>query len=390
MKLHYLDGMRGLAALVVLCAHFRDLLLPSILRDDHLSFSRLAETPVMLIVAGNAAVRLFFLHSGFVLAWKYLHTGEPAVLISMAARRVFRLGIPIAVSILLAFVLMRSGAMTNSQLSHLVRGSSPLASHYLFAPTTATALYDAFGGWFFSKSFRYNGSLWTMPVELTASYLVFLISPAVLYIRKRFVLATGLAMSAALLLTSAAVFAYFVIGVILARFWSSPEWSASIRRSGSPSRRSLFAVLMACTMTAAVWPHWIASAVAAKTGLHIPELFQLPAISILFAGLLISTRAQRFFSLRPLHYLGRTSFFAFLLHLPLICSFSGAVFIYLSSLQMSYSLRVALTFFPTLLLIYGLADLMSRTVDRYAINFGKAFINQHLRNRTGEPAAAPP
>lgn len=377
-KIEYLDGLRGLGALVVVCAHFRDLLLPTMLGTSELTPIALLRTPLMLLVASHAAVRIFFLHSGFVLAWKYVNTGETNLLVSMAARRVFRLGIPVAASIFFAYALMAAGAMRNRELSDVVSGVSPLAAHYSFRPSLETAAADAFGGWFIWKSFRYNGALWTMPIELTCSYLVFLLAPFAFRAARVYVVAGALLLSAVLLFTDAAVASYFVVGMTLARLWRTSDGSAAGVSETILRYRLLFAGVAVVALTVAAWPHSLSRALPDLAGIQKTELLQLAAVTVLFIGLLISVRLQWVFGSRMMRFLGRTSFFAYLLHLPILCSFSSGVFLALSSAGVPRWTSVAVTFVSTLAVTYLVADLMSRTIDRFAINFGKPFLARHL------------
>jgi len=84
-KVTYLDGLRGVAALVVVMAHFKELALPGGRFKGSVPFGGLIENgPLMLLTAAHLAVLVFFVHSGFVLSWKFLKVGDGRILISMA------------------------------------------------------------------------------------------------------------------------------------------------------------------------------------------------------------------------------------------------------------------------------------------------------------------
>jgi peptidoglycan/LPS O-acetylase OafA/YrhL len=113
-RLRSLDGLRGVAALMVLGFHVT-LLNPAIAR--HLVDAGpapgvwsaewwLTETPLRILTAGDEAVFIFFVLSGLVLTLPILGAGTFDWLSFMAAR-VWRLFLPAAVSLILAFVLVK-------------------------------------------------------------------------------------------------------------------------------------------------------------------------------------------------------------------------------------------------------------------------------------------
>jgi peptidoglycan/LPS O-acetylase OafA/YrhL len=207
-KVTYLDGLRGVAAFVVLLAHFKELFLPQTAIDG---------TPVMFVLASKLAVIVFFVHSGFVLAWKYVRTGDVRVLVSMGLRRPLRLGIPIAAAVVFSWALMRAGLMANAQVAPLTGSGGAFSQLYGFEPTFSSAAVDALGGVLFLSNYRYNGAFWTMPIELLCSYVVFVVLP----------FAARTATSTLVLLVLAGFlatinsypwFTCFMAGILLARF----------------------------------------------------------------------------------------------------------------------------------------------------------------------------
>lgn len=95
-----LDSLRGLAALTVLFAQCYSIW-PEDARDQ---LAWLNHTPLRLFINGHAAVTLFFVLSGYVLALPFLE-GKAGNYFQFAVRRLCRIYIPFAVAILFALLL---------------------------------------------------------------------------------------------------------------------------------------------------------------------------------------------------------------------------------------------------------------------------------------------
>ncbi|KAH8775132.1 acyltransferase family-domain-containing protein [Hyaloscypha finlandica] len=190
-KIHptsYLDGLRGVAALIVLQSHFlTNWFYP--LRSGYLnteSDTHLLQLPILrLLYAGRASVAVFFVVSGFVLSYKPLllarSSNQGAVLQTLSSsvfRRGFRLWIPIVfgtfISALLAYNDLYTPVPNRGELIPPV------------FPTLREQLWHWWGDlcifWFPWKAtvdgndtvgFAYNGHLWTIPIEFYGSIVVF-------------------------------------------------------------------------------------------------------------------------------------------------------------------------------------------------------------------------
>lgn len=365
-KIEWLDGLRGVAAAVVLLAHTRNLVLPGVMFAQFVPFGGWIEkSPLMLLVAGNLAVRIFFIHSGFVLSWKYLNRPDLRILVSMFLRRAFRLGIPTAVAILFAFGLMRLHLMHNVEMGPLTHLDAPLVQFYRFEPTWSSAMNDVFGGWFVHKSVRYDEALWTMPIELICSFVVFLTLPLLIVFRSRLFTLALLAISIAFLGSYPWV-AYFIVGILFVQL-----------HGNFTETRGIIA--------------WPALLVAIIVGVFFveTEAAQLFSTAIILALLFSRERWRRPLLQPATQFLGRTSFSVYLIHIPLLCSLSSAVFVALSRRGMPHLANAVATTLVTIVASYALSWAMWRSVDRFAINFGKAPLERYLyRTRSSVPIIA--
>ena len=115
-RIEQLDSIKGLASIFVLLNHIL-LLLPSFARETetinniNIIFSN---TPLRIFWAGNEAVLLFFILSGFVMSLSYIN-GRKKPYPQYLVKRICRLYIPFIISILIA-VLMNHLFYTNESL----------------------------------------------------------------------------------------------------------------------------------------------------------------------------------------------------------------------------------------------------------------------------------
>src|SRR5271169_2176712 len=123
-----LEGLRGIASLVVAIGHFLFVFFPYLGNlftpipglQPRFAFERWVQyPPFSLAYSAEAAVCVFFVMSGYVLSGKYFSTGDVATLQSAAAKRYVRLVLPSFASVLLAWVLFESGAIITRQSSSL-------------------------------------------------------------------------------------------------------------------------------------------------------------------------------------------------------------------------------------------------------------------------------
>ncbi|ETS78561.1 hypothetical protein PFICI_10623 [Pestalotiopsis fici W106-1] len=186
----YLDGLRGLAALAVLGYHFTDYNL----KFFHPGYgveesSSLLQLPyVRLLYAGKPMVHLFFVVSGFALSIRPLqqlvagqHDECQETLSSSIFRRPIRLLGPCLVLTFSLVFWARAGYFL----------------HYLkYQPTLWAQISDWSSdfflriawpwSWDFGERPKYNVHLWTIPIELSHSYLLFLTILLIAHLRPTF------------------------------------------------------------------------------------------------------------------------------------------------------------------------------------------------------------
>ncbi|KAK1767114.1 acyltransferase 3 [Phialemonium atrogriseum] len=175
----YLDGLRGIASILVFFCHYTEenhqyLLPPHGLNPDFKPSSVIQLPFLRIIFSGRPMVHIFFVISGFVLSYKPIRSIHArnfdacfSALSSSAFRRPFRLFGPCVVSTFIIALLIQSGWLY-----------TPMPSMSAQFWAWVDALFHSVmwpWGWDFDLRPGYDVHLWTIPIEFAHSMLLFLV-----------------------------------------------------------------------------------------------------------------------------------------------------------------------------------------------------------------------
>ncbi|KAH9215729.1 acyltransferase family-domain-containing protein [Leptodontidium sp. 2 PMI_412] len=174
----YLDGLRGVAAFIVVTQHFINRPYPSFQygfasADEHWHFLQLPY--LRLIYSGGVMVAVFFVISGFALSSKgiqLIRSQSPSVFRALASttfRRSVRLWLPSLTVSFFAFILQRMGILVDHPQHRANTSWTTEIESYIGYVKDLVDVYT----WKQSKGF-YNPHLWTIPVEFRCSMIIFL------------------------------------------------------------------------------------------------------------------------------------------------------------------------------------------------------------------------
>ncbi len=378
-KLLFLEGIRGIAALVVVFAHFAQVFYPQVFKNDpaisHFSYeSIIATTPINLLVNGNFAVCVFFVLSGYVLSFKFFSTKDPTVLSKAATKRYLRLGIPVLSVHLLAFALLALDAYSYSQLQKLTLATIP---DFYSEPISIfkTFYQGAIESFFNFKTYTLNPVVWTMQYELYGSYIVFAL--LALFGRSTFRYIIYIVTSLIFIKT---YYLAFILGVFLCDAYVQ-KWHEIKRRF-----YVVGIVILGIGLLLGSFPYYLVDNSFYKHLMIFGKQFSFSDYFIfyhvvgafmLIVGTLLVRSLQDFFSSKIMLYLGKISFAVYLIHFLLINSLGARSFLSLSS-YMEYHYAFWTTFIITMASILGLSHLIQKFIDELAIVLSNRFARKVL------------
>ena len=384
-RLRALDGLRGVASIVVLL-HHAFLTVPVLARPYYVTEAAdrdsplvwaLIHTPLHLAWAGTEAVYVFFVLSGLVLALPVLRSGSFSWL-EYFPRRAARLYLPVAAAVLWGLLLVWLVPRDNSASRGLWMRARPNLPSWSGVAHDLTLL----GG-----ESHLISPFWSLQWELWFSLLLPLYVLGVVLTRR---LPVWLPVAVLVGMVTAGVFLgsralvhlpMFAIGVVIAsRLPELTHRAASIRPRGW--------VLAGVGATVLVTSHWWLLALTTDSAvLRLGTPLALLGATGYVLIVALCPQAQRWLETAPVQWLGMISFSLYLVHEPIVIALAFLLG------PGSGPLLVALAVPVSLLagwLFYRVVELPAHHASR---RFGR-WVAQHLRSastvpRPTQPDAAP-
>ncbi|UXW84536.1 acyltransferase [Microbacterium azadirachtae] len=363
-----LDGLRGLAAGIVLIHHASLIAEPWL---DPAGWAVLTQSPLKLLIAGSEAVMVFFVLSGLVVALPALRPGFSWARYFPA--RLFRLYVPViaalgAAALLVKVVPRDASTMPDDSWMQDAQATSVSAGDVLSQMTLLRADYPI------------DNVLWSLRWELFFSLLLPLYVWVALRVR-RFAVPVGV-LTVVLMFAGRAsgnsALAYlpvFLLGTLIAVRFDDLRGLAA----GPRARRALpWVAALAGTMLIA---SWLARPLTAGT-IAADVLWALAGAgaALLVILAVIWPRAERALGTRPMQWLGRISFSLYLVHAPILatlCYLLGAERWWLACLiGVPLSLVAAAAF-------HALVERQSQVLARRAGAIGEALAERASVRRVG-------
>lgn len=389
----FLEGTRGIAALIVVLTHYASAFLPVFARvapvNPHWKWEiTLTHTPLFVFVNGGVAVIMFFIMSGFVLTASFVNSDLS--FIRQVAKRTIRLYLPVAISVLLAsallvnFPLAKISAASLTQSDWLVSlCKTPLTLASVAKDLLQSSMFFGYQGasifdniWVVGRMLSLapvteaaNTPLWTLHYEFWGSLLVLLTSIAYRMIPGMIFWITFAVVA---VITSAGYSPLFLLG-----FAAYIKRDFFLRSSGTVGSVIGFAALgCAIVLDYATPSTWLRDTLLDTQKLvpiSLPSsgLLQSEGAGVLFLlAIAITPTIRTWFSRPSMLALGRVSFSLYLVHFPILFTVACEIFNLLVQ-HFSYSESIAGSAVLSAVVTAVAAVIFEKLVDQPAVSLSR-------------------
>ncbi len=372
-KIKYLEGLRGIAALIVLFNHLQfvcfvthhNFVIGYINKlEIYKVFKVFLINSINLSFDGRLSVWIFWVLSAYVISIIFFKPNENynKILIEYVTKRYFRLCIPVLCSVIFAYLILKLGLMYNHQVGSVLgaaSGEDRLNPLYSFEPNIYSAIYSAVYETFFNYQYNssYNRVLWTIQNEFLGSLFIFSIFGIVRHNSRRYIL--YLLILIVLIKLNIIWLCAFVMGYILCDYEFS-TFSSKIIASLKLSELWLFK-FKTYSFILSVAIIIFSGDIVAFVSSSLDIQYLLMSLFIVYICLRNSV-FQNLLSLKIPIWLGKISFSMYLLHLPIICSLTS--FLLLSNA--SFTGKISATVI-TIAFVLIVSFFFNKYIDKNAI-----------------------
>lgn len=353
-KIDYLNGLKGIACLIVACNHFAGAFL-SDSQSDWKSF------PFAILFNGTFMISVFFLLSSFFVAFSFLKKGSSEKLGQSLFLRSMRLVFPIFFVSLFIWVFMNLGFYSvyepTKELLHTTRKDADAMNYYTVYPIWDVLINSIKVIWVSSTKFTFV--LWMIEWLYKGCFIGAVM--ALIFNRLKTIPAFITIFAADLVLKYYVGSRYriFAWGVFLAYlFLRKQEWFHSKAAK----------VLSIPALVVAFWfgnyyPNVEMNGIYAPLRFFTSEDLFLCAAVLLVLSIFSLQSLQILLSTRTMRFLGDISFAIYLVHDPIEIIVGGKVFLLLYDISGNIQLSIFAAFLISLFFILGAAYLFHRYIE---------------------------
>ncbi|MFP0401321.1 acyltransferase family protein [Acinetobacter nosocomialis] len=359
LKINSAESIRGLACIAVVISHLSLVFFPYLHNFEKVSpqnefISFLHHSPFGFMYSGTAAVYIFFVLSGFVLSLAILRNGSTnKKIFSMCVKRYPRLAIPTFFSCIFMWFILRLYTVNTENVSSFIKKwTGPNMSLY-------EVLYQGSIGSFIFGDTSFNFVLWTMQIELFASFVVFLL----LYVFKNCKLWVYIILTVILPI----IFIKFSLQVFVGTISFILGMNLYLFKNHISEKFTIPALIIGLYF-AGVHNDSLSYLIFIKyLGNKTYIILNFLAGFLIVYGVLFNSKISKFLDNKFLVYLGKLSFSIYLIHIVFIYMIGIPILNILLKYNFSYILSSLFAILVTLLVIYFVSIFYSRFIDELSI-----------------------
>ena len=378
-----IEGLRGLAGMIVFFSHFGLMFYPAYYWGIELCHFRdldykFGQTPLAFIVNGNSAVLMFLMIAGF--GTYYVYQKGMVKIRKYLVLRYFKLVVMAMASVLLTWVLVKTGLTFYQGIMQELKSPCYDTFNPLQLSPKIVLMYSPL-----SSSVMYNGALWTMPFFFYGAILSVLLCFLSDGVKKRiwiYIVAVAIVLNLQQLYYLACI-----VGVALADFYNSvlltrKEIAADSHAADAakaPSQRNYFSrcmgfVFVLLGIYLCAYPTGAAPTTRIYSWLPFAYCFyyHLIGTTLLILAILLDKWIERVMSMRMFQFLGKYSMAIYLVHSSVLISFSPWMYTILRT-RLSYNRNVFYVFIASNIVVLAGAVVFKRIIDMIYLLVDKVY-----------------
>ena len=391
-RITWIDGLRGVASLFIVFHHFIMGYYPAAYEGvtgvPHLREgmeAAFSQSPLGFFVTGDFWISVFYLISGFVIAYQVFRMKDEKQFSRSLLKRYPRLMLPVFVLSAIVYIMLHLNLFYNVPAS-LLSGSEWLAQFY----QNKTTLYDLFFSsivdtWLVGMSTLYSNAFWMLAELFAGSFMAYILAAMGKGMNRKILYVY---IGAALLyLSTNSRLTDFALGVLAA--YIVEQFGERIKSHKKACVCAGIFMLTAAVVLGA-YPVGHEPDNAYRILNHLPERFNpvyfyhILAAVLLIMGIWLLEPLGKVFSKKPVLFLGEISYSIYLVHIPVIYSLSAWLLVKFMSKTRNYNLSAGLSFAISLPVMILLAWLFYRFVERNCTKLINRTVDKLAEEEKGE------
>lgn len=361
-RLTYLEGLRGVAALMVFFCHFSYAFYYALYSTEIIEANMpgnldayLSVTPLNILYNGKLAVQIFFILCGYVISIRYFQTGNKDYLVKSAVKRYLRLLVPIIFLETATFFLMKVGAYHNEAAAVISKSQDWFMGFNSQNPTLPTLFKEIFYDAFFGKPYYYNNILWIIKYEFLGSLMVY----GLLYITGKWKYRNILYVIL-ILVSIRSFYVSIFIGMFLCDLMHQENPLIQFCKNKF--------ILLIATIIGLYFATYPAAGVNLENTIYrflgnpMVIIFYVIGTTLLFWVILNSRWMQSLLNIKLFQVIGKYSFGIYMVHFPVIATFSAWFLLTLDG-TLSYNSIMIINVVLTAAIVFPIAVLFTKYIE---------------------------
>lgn len=361
-RIYWIDSLKGIACIKIFVHHFFVGFMPAsyygvgAMQHGNDGWEvLLSQNPTSVLINGNFWVGVFCVLSGLVQGYKIFSMESLDRLPKDMVKRYFRLSLPVFFISLAVYLMMKGEMFYNVQANQIVQ-SPWLGTYYLEKKTLKDVFYTSFISVWFVGDSTFSNAFWMLKEIFVGSYLTYILS-MIGYKKRKNVLVIYAGLGIIFLILQSYMLA-FVAGVTIAYIMANTEKKIKYQ----PMIGGI-EILAGCFFGG--YPTGVVPTnVYRFFNFQSYVIWHILGAFLVILGIYHCKIVQKILSMKNCLVLGENSFAIYLVHIPILFSFSSWAFVKTYERLNRYQLSVMLVFIMSLLVVFVGAYLYHNIIEK--------------------------